>query len=275
MLKLLRADFARMWRSKLFWGALAVSVLFGVYACRSKHQSIVAFGSEAMLDVVFFVWFSLVGIILAVIASLFVGAEYSDGTLRNKLVTGSERWALYLSHFLVSAAVGIALTLAYMLTVYAVGMALIGVIQTPWPVLLQWFAVGIMLVVSFCAIFTLVSMLVPNKTVVAIVLILGVIAGLLVGARMTARLYAPEFLTSIETLQDGTTVRNEIPNPAYLPPERQKAYQRALEILPTGQCHLLADMSATHPGRMMLFSGLIITLSNLLGIAAFQRKDLK
>ena len=43
-------------------------------------------------------------LVIAVFVSLFFGTEYSDGTLRNKLIGGYTRGQIYVSQFIVNAA---------------------------------------------------------------------------------------------------------------------------------------------------------------------------
>ena len=40
-----------------------------------------------------------IGIVMAVFCSLFIGTEYSEGTIRNKIIIGQKRGTVYLSNF--------------------------------------------------------------------------------------------------------------------------------------------------------------------------------
>ena len=69
MRNLLRANFSRLWKSKALWLCAAGAFAF----------------SAAFL-------------------SLFLGVEYQDGTLRNKIIAGHARWKVYAASLLSGAA---------------------------------------------------------------------------------------------------------------------------------------------------------------------------
>lgn len=50
---------------------------------------------ETYIDSAFFSVAIYIGIILSVFCSLFIRTEYSDGTIRNKLIVGQKRSAVY------------------------------------------------------------------------------------------------------------------------------------------------------------------------------------
>ena len=53
------------------------------------------------------------GLVAAVFISLFVGSEYSDGTIRNKLVVGHSRMRIYLANLIVCSIACVLISLAY------------------------------------------------------------------------------------------------------------------------------------------------------------------
>lgn len=54
-------------------------------------------GYPTALDDRFFAYSFFIGILSAIFCSLFTGTEYSDGTIRNKIVVGHSRISIYLS----------------------------------------------------------------------------------------------------------------------------------------------------------------------------------
>ena len=99
MRKLLRANFARLWKDKVFWGALVVLACYGVLGCISQYRLV-----EEGYDVtdqysrIFLNVYLFNSVAFAAFTNLFLGCEYSDGTIRNKLVTGASRMQIYLSN---------------------------------------------------------------------------------------------------------------------------------------------------------------------------------
>ena len=53
------------------------------------------------------------GVVLSAFCSLFVGAEYSDGTIRNKIAVGHSRAAVYLANLVTCSAAGVLICLGY------------------------------------------------------------------------------------------------------------------------------------------------------------------
>lgn len=62
----------------------------------------------------------------AVVVGLFVGTEYSDGTIRNKLSAGHARRDIYLSKLIVCAAADVVIYVVYILVVLGLGQILLG-----------------------------------------------------------------------------------------------------------------------------------------------------
>ncbi len=89
--KLVASIFSRLMKNGLFWFLFVVLFLFGMYNSSSESTS-----STCSLDGCLFEFTPLMGIISAIFISLFIGSEYSDGVIRNKIITGHSRSSLYL-----------------------------------------------------------------------------------------------------------------------------------------------------------------------------------
>lgn len=100
MRKLLSANFSRLWKSKLFrielLTAAAISVLC-LFVNRFEGVSSVKY-----MDFPYFSQFIYDPLVFSAFIPLFVGTEYSDGTIRNKLSTGHSRTAAYGANLCVS-----------------------------------------------------------------------------------------------------------------------------------------------------------------------------
>ena len=275
MRKLLRANFSRLFQNKGFWISMGALAIVGLYACVENYREMVELDLSASPDAFFFMSYFFSGFALAALISMFLGSEYGDGTMRNKLVTGSRRTKVYLSNFITCTAAGLLADAAYAAVACALGIPLLGGFEMPIAQILSWSAVGCLLTVAFSAIFTLASMLIQNKAAVAIVCLLGIFASLLVVSRISSRLQEPEFYDGVEVSEDGVQEAQHVPNAHYLNEKQRAAYQTALDILPTGQGIELASCEVPNPLRMALYSGAIIVLSNGIGLFFFKRKDLK
>jgi ABC-2 type transport system permease protein len=280
MNKLLCANFARLKRSKCFWICLAVMLVYSIIYCLSEYRNKIQYGYEASLDAVFCSPYIVVGILVAVFCSLFVGTEYSDGTIRNKLVVGHSRSSIYLANFVVCAVAGLLMNLIYLAITCALGIPLLGFFQADLSIMLILLLDGLLLTVAFAAVFSLLAMLNQNKALVATISTVAAFAAIFLFASLYSRMNEPEFLEpySITIHSAGQTVvqpGESIPNPNYLNDSQRAVVQFFLDFLPTGQAGQISGRDVPHPGLMPLYSIIIAVVMNAAGVLFFRRKDLR
>ncbi len=120
MRNLLAANFLRLGKSALFWGALAFCLGAGALMALQLYQ--MNQYEDFPLDGAFFTYPIFVCIIIAVFIPLFFGRDYSDHTIRNKVAAGHPRAAIYAANLLTDTAVSLLLCAAYMAVVAAIGI---------------------------------------------------------------------------------------------------------------------------------------------------------
>ena len=280
MADLLRAGFARLWRAPVFWLGVVFMGGCGVIVCWDVYESVLngyadSFGGYTMYDLVRY--HCIVTVFLPpVFCALFLGTEYDHGTIRNKLIAGKSRPAVYLSSLILSLAACFLMLGAYFLPVVCVGPFVTeGLGTTPGALALT---VGgeLLIAAALCALCTLGSMLISRKAVLAVTLLLAVLAGLAAGGYLEGRLREPEFNQVIMMTEEGEpAIASDRENPSYLRGREREVYQFAADFLPTGQALLYNFDMAVHPAAMCLYSLLILTASTAGGLLAFRRKDLK
>lgn len=89
MSKLLSAGFIRLRKDKIFWIALIFMFGAGVFFPVMRYIDMQKSGYINNIDNGFFACALFIGVVMAVFCSLFIGTEYSDGTIRNK----SSHWS--------------------------------------------------------------------------------------------------------------------------------------------------------------------------------------
>lgn len=277
MRKLLNAGFARLWKSKIFWGgALLISGTI-VAAMLSNYRQRYYYDFTYTSDTFIPGCFMFIGCFLAVFAALFLGTEYSDGTIRNKLITGHSRDSIYLSSLLLSIAAALLACAVSLLITLAVGIPLFGMPVNPGAVLLKT-GLGILLVFSYAALFTMLAMLIHNKSLLAAIAILFFFLLLFAAVSVSAKLDAPEYITGNYSMSIDGQIQPEdpYPNPDYLRGGKRTAYEFLQDFLPTGQSLLIGQVDAPPRPLQMAFCSLFLFLITTLGgIFAFRRKDLK
>ena len=86
MYKLLNANFFRLKKDVVFWIFLFMSLgIAGINVFRYIEVSR-AFQSEGILDDIVKQYMLLIGLFIAIFVSLFIGKEYSNGTVKNKII---------------------------------------------------------------------------------------------------------------------------------------------------------------------------------------------
>ncbi|MDL2258177.1 ABC transporter permease [Eubacteriales bacterium OttesenSCG-928-K08] len=277
MTKLISAGFSRLRLSKIFWLGMVFMLVIAMVVVVNQYYSCLKYGFEIKLDGFVLGFTIIVPVLAAVFCSLFLGTEYSDGTMRNKLMIGHSRAVIYLSSLIISITATLLMCLAFLLGVCAVGIPLLGGLTTPLPHFFIMLLGSVVLVCAVCAILTVICMLISNKAIIAIVSILCMVGLLLLAISIDSRLQEPEFYSNVVFTENGTVHPPDelIPNPAYLTGAKRAVYEYAYDILPTGQALQYSRMSAEHLWQMPLYSLAILFLSTWLGVFFFKRKDLR
>lgn len=270
MSKLLRANFARLFRSLVFWLGIAFMVFYGLFICNDKQIAKDLTDTSELL----FSCFNTVCFVYAVFCCMFTGTEYSDGTIRNKLIVGHSRTGVYFTNYVTNAIAGVLMVISGMAAVLAVGIPMYGFNE--WPEITSMLLLdGFLLVLSATAVYTMLAMLIQNKAICVTACLLGTFVLLFLSSYLIIRLSAPEF-ENIYSMVDGEiVVVDTMKNLHYLPESWRGIYQFAADFLPTSQGIQISEMSAANPWRMAIYSGVLMAVSNLAGIFFFRRKDLK
>ena len=215
-------------------------------------------------------------VLLSFITSLFIGSEYSDGTMRNKLVVGHKRYAIYLSNLIVCTAAGLALCFAYLIPHTCLFVALLGKFETALKTLILYTGMNLFLTVVFASLFIMIAMLCQNKAYSTAGCILLVFALLFAGIRIVSALNEPEYHAGYSyTENGGTTTEDAEQNPNYLNGTKRQIYEFLNDFTPGGQVLKLANMNAEKPAMLVLYDGIILIFAASCGIVFFRYKDLK
>lgn len=271
---LLRSGFSRLWRSASFWTAAAVMFAAGVFELAVGGQA-VGFDVEGILDNRYMIFVLVSGVVLSAFCALFVGAEYSDGTIRNKLAVGHSRSAVYLANLAVCSAAGVLACLSYILPMTAAGIPLLGPFTMSAASLLWFTLCAFLMTAALCAVFTMIAMLNQNKAVVAVICISLAYFLLFLGIYLNSRLTEPAVIPAREYIENGQIlVQEAMPNPTYVQGVKRTIFQ-ILYDLPGCQAVQLLAAAEERPWRLPAVSLGAILASSAAGLALFRRKDLK
>ncbi len=280
MRNLLSANLLRLKKSFLFWAALALSFVFGVWVAVAQVLEQMQYGGFEDSPA-FSRYTVLIGVVIAVFVSLFFGTEYSDGTIRNKLVAGHSRTSIYLSDLITASACSLLFSIAYMAACFAVGTPFLSSglflhLET-YPMVFVLTIVGsLVLALAYSALFLLIAMNCARKAASAVACILAAFLLLVGGIYLNGRLDAPEYISGYQLSTDGTVTESPPePNPHYLRGTQRAVYQFLYDFTPGGQAVQYSMMAAGNLTWMPVYSLIIVLASSGAGAALFRRKDLK
>lgn len=275
MRKLLSANFSRLWKDKVFWICVGTMFVYAiVYMLNSCRQALALSEYDYRIDDFYFQFAVTIGVFTALLASMFLGTEYSDGTIRNKMIVGHTRTHIYIANLITIFAATLLILLTWLIGAL-VAIPSLGVWKMGVGYLLLYLLIAVMLAASFSAICTLVGMLSDNKAVTVVITIF-LILGLLIGASLIYnKLAEPEMTSGIELTAAGMQMSEPTPNPNYVGGAARKVYDFVLDFLPTGQGLKMWMLEVSNPIRMLVSSAVITVFSTGVGIFFFKRKDLK
>ncbi len=275
MAKLLRANFSRLWKSRIFYVGLIFMVLLNVFLVLDGWNS-VRQGYSQPLEEILFQNCIIIGFVCAVVVGMFLGTEYSDGTIRNKIAVGHTRASIYLANLIVCAAASALLLLISLVLGFGLGSFLLDPLGLPMKALLLYTCIGLLTTVSFASIYTLVAMLSPSKASGAVLCLVLALVLLFATSAVEGTLTEPEMVQDFVMSVDGTPNLGEPhPNPRYVTGAKRAVLEVIYDILPTGQAFQISENECAHPARLPAFSLLLTLVASAAGAILFRRRDLK
>ena len=277
MTKLLTAGFTRLKKDYLFYLVLLFTLGLACFMIYTQYLDLKRYHEVIELDQLLMNNITIIGIVIAVFTSLFVGREYSDGTLRNKIIIGSSRTNIYLSNLLLVIGVSVLVEILHLIIISLLGIPIFGTLKmTLSSFSLIVFCILVM-ILAFCSIFTFIAMVVSNKTISAITSILFAFFMMMVSITLLTRIEAPEYIESAQ-MTNAETKKFEImkeKNPRYLTKKQRKDYQQILNFIPSGQAFVIVGRMDTNYSLLPWYSFAVILLFTGSGIFLFQKKELK
>lgn len=277
MNKLLFAGFARMRRDLAFWVCCLGMAALGVYIPVGQYFDSMRYNTTFSLDGTVFNYVPFICLAAAVFISLYLGVDYSDGTIRNKMMVGRTRNEIYMSNWAVCVSGSLLLCLAFALPCTAFAILLLGPAKAPAGTLVLVAALSVLVAAAISSIYVLISMLCQNKAVSAVACLLLVI-GLFIAATVIngALDQPPTYEGMVMFTENGMEVADSsTPNPAYLTGTKRAVYEFFNDFLPVCQAIQCNSLEVATPLRCVLCDLGIILASILAGLGLFARKDLK
>lgn len=283
MNKLLSAEFVRLFKSRLFKicviisGAIGALFIIPRWIEVKRHTDAYANLPDAYSrsDDLLFMGTMFVIFIIATFIGLFVGTEYSDGTIRNKLIVGHKRSSIYISKLIVCVTANVIMHVVCIFVAWGLGSLLLGV-TIGYGNILKNTIIGCAAIIALTAMLLLFSMSIQSKSIGSVICLIFMLSILLFSSVIMQRLDEPEYYEGYVFLDDETgEIIEEEPekNPRYLTGYTRDIYEFLFDVLPTGQ--LMQIMILENVGSVMLYDFAILIVTTSAGIFIFKRKNLK
>lgn len=280
MYKLLNAGFYGLRNNKIFLGILVITLgIAGVFLYNQLDDSTNAI-DNLLLDHI-----GIIGIFISIFTTLFVGLEYANGTIRNKIVVGHSRIKIYLSNLIISITVGIIIELVYMLVVAIVGIPVLGGLQIPFYQFILILLNIVMIIVTYSSIFCCITLLCQDITMSTVIGIIIVLAMFVTDGTLSLTANVEQYRYQITRDEQGVITKEIIGiNQNYPGDTKKKIAQIILYIIPTGQANLLErkvsnnimfNEEITDIPILLIYSLGTTVVINIIGIYCFNKKELK
>ena len=256
MIKLLNAGFTRLRKNKLFWILAIFSIGLALLMIYSRYSDMKNFGDTVEVEQLIFNYSTSIGIVIAIFTSLFLGVEYSDGVIRNKVSIGHKRTNIYLSNLIITSITSLFSYILFMLIIIALGIPLFGKITLSISSFIMLISCILIMIISTSSIFTFIAMFALTNM---------------------NTLQAPKFIetASITNQETNEFEMKQEPNPKYPSETKKKVCQILLDINPAGQGFQIADGYIANTKVLPLYSLGIIVVFTGAGLVLFKKKELK
>lgn len=271
MSNLLRANFSRLRKDKVFWIGMIFLFAAGIFGVIQRCIN----DPTEPPDQLIFIFAVLIVLVAAAFCSLYIGTEYSDGTIRNKLIVGHKRSSIYLSNLITCSAAGIIMSLSYIAAAALIGFPLLGLPEMDAGAVIILLLISFVMITACTALLTLLCMLNRNKATSAVVCILLFVSMLVVASLIKSKLDAPEFYEGyVFTDTLGNSETEQIRNTQYLEGTKRAVYQFFLDFLPTGQAIEISVQEILHMWLLPIYSLFILIVTTISGVLIFRKKDI-
>lgn len=293
MIKLLKGEFIRLFKGKIFW--LGVIFMFGfasvaVYTKWDDLRNYPDYYNPP--DGILLAGTLYISIVIAVFIGTFIGTDYSNGTIRNKHIIGHSRTVMYLSNMIVCVTASVIIHLVYIAVI--VGAASVGItrkFEMSVGSVASQIIISIISVVAISAILLFVSMLISSRSAGVVTAIILSILMILAASMIDNALREVEYFDpgyTIVAAEDGSFVpvqQDPVENPNYLTGTKRKVFEFINDVLPVNQiCQMVfgkpTEISEANEENnvnsfLPLYSLALTAVMTTVGVLIFRKKDLK
>lgn len=254
MTKLLKEGFAKAKVSKRFWVCTIIIAAFSalmVLLTKFIDNSEVAAGEETTVLGVLFGLISNQPLFMAIVPAMLVVRDFTQNTVRNKIICGCSRTSIYLAHFVVFSVISLFYHFVSVVTTLLVGGPILGMGEIKAGCFAYSMGVSVLTILAYAALTLFLCMLFRTVS--------GVIIAYVINSMLSV------FAVLIMQLAGSDTV-NDLIN-AFILDMQSTAVMEAMadQTYPDGM------MKALIPAASLCY----IIILPIIGVRLFKKADLK
>lgn len=279
MYKLLAADFSRLWKNKIYLLCLIFLPLCCLFFSRATYYTALQkAGSDPLyVEDMLFNLLPLFDFVCVFVIVWFLGTEFDENTIRNKLIVGHTRTAVFLSEFVVCLTASLLLLALTLIVSGVCGIVFFKTFLCTSAALLYLLLCCVLLTAVLTAFAVGIGMNVHSKAAsLAISLGLFFLLFFLASGCGNALAEPPTTYSDITvSVENGVQLGEEIDNPAYIEGYKRTLCELLYDALPTGQSFQLSSLELERTSRFAPFSLALLALFTAVGMPLFGRRDLR
>lgn len=277
MRKLLSANFSRLRKDLVFWIVLLCMALGSGPLSFLNYQDSLRYSTDPVyVEDVLFNLFPMIAFVCAGFVSLYLGTEFDENTIRNKLIVGHTRTEIYFANYLTCMAASLLLLFGILIFSGVTGYYFFKEFMTDGRELAFLILCCALCTMVFSAISVGIAMSIHKKAIAVVAATLFMLGILYLASYMEGALTEAEMVYDGVTItMDGVQYGDLVPNPAYVGGNARKVMEFIYDMLPTGQAIQLNNMDFERCLRWPWLSAIMLILTTVAGYLPFRKRDVK
>jgi len=271
MIKLLKAGFFRLKKDIIFYLFIFLTIGMAGFTLYKYTNN----NGKIYLDKIVNEFMMFIGLFIAIFVSVFVGKEHWHGIIRNKIIVGHSRIAIFLSNLIISIVVSIFCEMIYLVIVILIGMHLFGKMEMNFTQFMMTMLNTILIIISFCSIYNFIAMLCSDITLSVVICIIAFVAMFIAQGDFGSIVHANKYIENAYFENGNKHIISQEPNPNYPGDEKVKQARMFYLAIPQGQAMEIVSNDLEYLKQMPIYSITLIITINILGIYIFSKKELK
>lgn len=274
MTNLLGVGFYKLRKSYIFWIINIASFALGLLAVfRYKDMKDIIYIDRIATEHTYL----YAGIFIAFLVTTFIGKDYTDGIIKNEVISGNKRTDIYLTNLITCIIAGVITEIIYIVTVLFFGKGLYGSLHMMN--LLSVFIYPLLIIIVYCSIYNLITMLCAEVS-----------KALVICVTLFVVLFAISMITEQIAYNERYSINTQYNEQINYSKKKESKINKLIRLInPVGQSSVIqaygtemdepdeeeVNIRKRNIKQVPFYSIFLILISNTGGIYLFKNQDLK